>query len=110
MKIFIVFLSLLVVSCGQKKDTNTAKDDKSTTGTSTENIGDKKVTEKKEIGKDEIFLCRNMEDTLYLAESIDTMIDVSSASEKLIKKYGTKDSYHLFFNSYKPELKEVTKM
>ena len=47
MKIFIIFLSLLVVSCGQKKDTNTAKDDKSTTG-STENTGDKKVTEKKE--------------------------------------------------------------
>lgn len=111
MKIFILFLALLVVSCGQKKDTNTAKDDKSTTGTSTENTGtDKKVTEKKEIGKDEIFLCRNVDDTLYLAESIDTTVDVNKACENLIKKYGSKDTYRLYFNSTKPEFKELTKI
>ena len=111
MKIFLLFLSFLIISCGQKKDTNTAKDDKSTTGNSTDNAEtDKKTIEKKEIGKDEIFLCRNFEDTLYLAESIDTMIDVNSASEKLIKKYGSKDSYRLFSDSYKPEFKELTKV
>ena len=52
MKIFILFLSLLLVSCSQKQNTNTAKDDKSTTGNGTEKSEtDKKAAEKKEIGK-----------------------------------------------------------
>jgi len=66
MKIFILILCLLAVSCGQKKDTNTAKDDKSTTGIGSEKKdADNKSKEKTEIGKDEIFLCRNIK-ILYM--------------------------------------------